>query len=363
MRNHICDLPPELSRVLLKAVQNWIFYQSTGHTQHWPCQVQACPASIAGPVLPGVPALVFYEQTRLDWTRHYLHFQSSWGKGRSLMPDLSQGLWEAMNTASGLCHNFCMRASLTAPLPLKTEGPFSLSFFLRETVGHSAQLGRAVNISLATVVLFQQRQLSARDTLVPAASVQGLCVNVGSPGHRDLRLHIKVTSISGHRPACVPSSERDGRILLCAFLRAAGDFRLSLHALLNCLQAVVEDSRARTASGANASSSLVPAWLKRAGRHTRSKTLLPRARQGVQACWDHRPCSLPVTLRKGQQPAAAPAAQLVADLSPQVGNGLVPASPGAHFHIKFHSGFLVGRAQNLIYLIFCLLPQLLKLRD
>lgn len=164
-----------------------------------------------------------------------------------------------MNTASGLCHNFCMRASLTAPLPSKTEGPFSLSFFLRETVGHSARLGSAVNISLATVVLFQQRRLSAQDTLVPAASVQGLCVNVGSPGHCDLRLQIKVTSMSGHHPACVPSSERDGRILLRAFLGAAGDFRLSLHGLLICLKAIVEDSRARTASGANASPSLVPA--------------------------------------------------------------------------------------------------------
>lgn len=153
--------------------------------------------------------------------------------------------------ASRLCHNLSMRVCSAALLSPKTEGPFSFSFFLSETVGHSARSGRAVNISLATVVPLQQRRLSARDTRVPAASAQGLCVNVGSPGHRDLRLHIKVTSMSGHRPAWVFPSERNSRTLLYAFLRATSNVGLSLHALHNRTRGIAKDLKARTPLGAN----------------------------------------------------------------------------------------------------------------
>jgi len=148
---------------------------------------------------------------------------------------------------------------------------------------------------LATVVLLQQRRLSARDTRVPAASAQGLCVNVGSPGHRDLRLYIKVTSMSGHRPACVFPSERNSRILLYVFLRATSHVRLSLHALLNCTQGIAKDSKARTPLGANPAPFSMGMGFH-VENHIRRKALLLRCRKALALCMPGHPfCSLPTS--------------------------------------------------------------------
>lgn len=93
-------------------------------------------------------------------------------KGHLLMSALLQALWKGrVWPPDHVPVAACVSAGLCCSL--RTEGPFSVSSFL----GNSGALSRAtrlVNISLATVVLSQQRRLSARDTLAPAASAQGL---------------------------------------------------------------------------------------------------------------------------------------------------------------------------------------------
>lgn len=169
-------------------------------------------------------------------------------KGHLVMPALSQGLWKGRSVAPRPCPSGCLRVC-RAVLFLHTEGPFSVSSFL----GNSGALSRAtslVNISLATVVLSQQRRLSARDTLAPAASAQGLLCERGlsqpvpprAPHHkaqtRVLPIPLGLSHPSGpfpshpsgpfpSHPSGPFSSDRNVRTQLDAFSGAVSNFGLT----------------------------------------------------------------------------------------------------------------------------------------
>lgn len=174
----------------------------------------------------------FYAQTQLDWTRNYQHFQLPREKATGYCqlfqkPFEKAGAWPPDHVPVAAC----MSAGLCCSL--HTEGPFSVSSFL----GNSGALRRAtslVNISLATAVLSQQRRLSARDTLAPAASAQGLLCERGlsrpprprAPHHKSQAWVLPIPRGLSH-PSGPFCSDRNVRTQLHAFSGAVSNFGLT----------------------------------------------------------------------------------------------------------------------------------------
>lgn len=231
---------PPLQTVQLKSVQDCACYWFPPKSKLTLCHIR-----VAGLVLSS-SSLYFCAQTQLDWAENYQHFQLPHGKATGWCqlfqkPFEKAGAWPPDHVPVAACVSAGLCCSL------HTEGPFSVSSFL----GNSGALSRAtslVNISLATAVLSQQRRLSARDTLAPAASAQGLLCERGlSRPPRPRALHHKSQAwvLPMPRGLSHPSGpfswDRNVRTRLHAFSGTVSNSGLT--ALPNCARLPVQGHR------------------------------------------------------------------------------------------------------------------------
>lgn len=190
---------------------------------NWPC-----PVSLCNWVCPFKFQLIFL------WTNQtWLNMELSalpvipWKGQLFHKPFEKAGVWPPDHVPVAACVSAGLCCSL------HTKGPFSVSSFLR----NSGALSRAtclVNISLATVVLSQQRRLSAQDILAPAASAQGLLCERGlsrplwprAPHHKPQAWVFPILLGLSH-PSEPFSSDRNVRTQLDAFSGAVSNIGLT----------------------------------------------------------------------------------------------------------------------------------------